>query len=600
MPKPRDPNSIFTAPIISYRDAVRGFNSSLFDDKFYGVPKKGSASYNMIQDVRQGKDIAHPTTIKELIKPEEPKVFKKPPKAKKEKPAKKTKAPVVPKNGLNKIVVENIEPKMSATKTTEITLTISQTSVLDIGETFTKNDVIKEDGIEMWNKMVSIAKIEKGKAVIYFGINKTDSGDGEHLNFDIDKPYKYKEPVLTKSAPANINKILVYGYDLNNIGETYTKSEFLKQHSEDDWEKALKLRKGDEVILPTRYGGSAGDNDYAKKMLFYMLEDSTPVSIPAPTPAPVKLTKEQKKELVELNDELKKARENMKKVKEWWSNTTYPRGQGWLKKERMESAINDIKEEIDELKKQIEALKSGSAPAPAPAPVPEPEPVPTPAPAPVPVEKPEFEMVDGEKIYNNIDWTPSINHEGILKILNKMYNRPSRDPLKWVKYTERTGYFEMPININEMRTKIEKTEETLKELKSARPRNEIEIRGVEYELSNYKASLDGYINWRPHKMYRIDFLFDTYTTDKVIKSLGDSKQEKQWKEILQSTYDKVKKMNEDTNKKTRKFNVLVKLKENSNTLNLDWRINRQHETAHHTQFDVGNETYDFSTPFTLI
>lgn len=92
MPKERDPNSIFSAPVVTYREAVKSWNESTFSDSLWGVPRKGYAPYNAIMKIREGKEPPTFTTIEDLKKKEAPLKFKKPPKERKPKEKKEKKS----------------------------------------------------------------------------------------------------------------------------------------------------------------------------------------------------------------------------------------------------------------------------------------------------------------------------------------------------------------------------------------------------------------------------------------------------------------------------------------------------------------------------
>lgn len=152
---------------------------------------------------------------------------------------------------------------------------ISQKSICETGYTATKKEVVENEGIEMWNRMVSIAKLNsKGQSVIYVG-NTYTSSSGAHFRFNVTKKYKDKEPVFTRPAPQNIIKILVYELEINDLGDTFTKEEFLKKTggTEADWNYCVSIADNNgEVELPTYGGLTANDEGNIKRKLMDMLE----------------------------------------------------------------------------------------------------------------------------------------------------------------------------------------------------------------------------------------------------------------------------------------------------------------------------------------
>ena len=74
----RDENSIFyVGSPISFGEALRAFNQDVFDNKLYGMPHKGTASYNAVQKIRAGKKPPTFKTVNDLIKTENSIVVKK-------------------------------------------------------------------------------------------------------------------------------------------------------------------------------------------------------------------------------------------------------------------------------------------------------------------------------------------------------------------------------------------------------------------------------------------------------------------------------------------------------------------------------------------
>jgi hypothetical protein len=232
-------------------------------------------------------------------------------------------------------------------------------------------------------------------------------------------------------------------------------------------------------------------------------------------------------------------------------------------------------------------------------------------------------MIDGEKIYNEIDWTPSVDYKAIEKIANKIaMTKKGKEPISFDKYTIR-DINEQPMNINETRERIEKTKQELERLRKEErletdKDKKQKISNRITDILNYNHDvykLGRYIDFRPVKQYKMDFVYDSYKTDDIIKSLGDSSQEKKWKEFLKTTYDKVKTINEGAKSKIRNLTLKIALSETTNYAKVDWRINlgaddkrrgkaTDYDTLIHSKFTSSDgkttNTVDLATKLVLI
>lgn len=270
---PRDETSIFyVGSPISYREAMKSFNNSVFENRFYGVPKKGTASYNAIQKIRAGKPPPTFKTIDDLTKPEETILIKK---SKVEKPKKEKKVePKVEVKSFGSTVKEQTENILKTLSSRNENIERQKKAVRKALEIlkYKENHIIQEARKPLQRELFSLLQSIKTKPKFtQFYLPSPTGGNTGRKDVDLTEVAE-EIPVFEKSVVDVVEKeIKAEKRQMNNKKREEDQAKLIEQQEQKKKEEEERSKVNVEA-LKSKWGKGI-NNKYPSDELFQKMAD---------------------------------------------------------------------------------------------------------------------------------------------------------------------------------------------------------------------------------------------------------------------------------------------------------------------------------------